>query len=259
MINDIRETERKVVIVLDLGGTIVEEANPNNMFAIPSEVLDAKGLDELKAFRILMGIITILMKENTRPSKEQLPATQMIQNYITENNINLTVEDIEELAWHMLGGENCEYLKPLPDAECFLKEIKDVGVDIVALSNTAIPLTLLNSIFRVHNIYDYFNEIILSSECGWRKPSDEIFDVLENKMSIQENDFVLLIGNDYKADIEPAIKRGYRTAFLQHIDASVEQDGKKADVIGQSLQIIKNEVLKQIMQWRENNEKTALA
>ena len=252
------ESQHKVVIVVDLGGTIVEEANPQ-MGAIPKAVFEAMGLNEQTVMGILSGIITKLTLENLGQSKEQLPATQIIEDYITENCIHLSVKDIEELAWQMLGNDNCEYLKPLPGAEELLKELKDYSVKVVALSNTALPLGLVNRIFKAHKIYDYFDEIILSSECGWRKPSVEIFDVLEQKMKIQENDFVLLIGNDYKADIEPAMSRGYLTAFLQSAGAFADQNQKESDITGQNLRGIQNDILQQIIKWRKENEKTALA
>lgn len=241
------QTERKIFVIVDLGGTIVDEQNPK-MIEIPEEIVSKYQIPIQQVMGLLDGIVMELMQENMKTTIEQKCATTMIDEYLEKKNYPLTVTQIEELAWYMLGGKNSTYLKPLKGAIELLEQVKNTGANIIALSNTALTLNILNRIFEAHNMKEYFKDIILSSECGYRKPYVPIFKVLESSENIQKEDCVILLGNDLKADIEPAKQRGYKTVLFT-TDMSLQED--KSMLIGHDLDTCKNKIINEISKWRK--------
>lgn len=239
---------KKIFVVVDLGGTIVDEKNPE-MGAISEEITRKYQLSVQQAMGLISGIVMDLMQENMKTTVEQKCATTMIEEFLKKANCPLTVEQVEEMAWYMLGGENSTYLQPLEGAEELLEQISKTGANVVALSNTALTLNILNRIFEVHNIKNRFKDIILSSECGYRKPYAPIFEFLESKENITKDDLVILLGNDLKADIEPAKQRGYKTVLYTK-DMSLEEN--ESMLIGHDLETCKNKILNEISEWRKN-------
>ena len=126
---------------------------------------------------------------------------------------------------------------------------RDEDIENVTNMFTALTLNILNRIFEVHKIKDYFDDIILSSECGFRKPYASIFDFLESKEDIKKEDFTILLGNDLNADIVPAKQRGYKTVFLTE-DISITEN--ESMLIGDDLETCKNMILEEISKWRDN-------
>ena len=239
---------KKIFIIVDLGGTIVDEKNPE-MGAITEEITSKYQLSVQQTMGLLSGIVMELMQENMQTTVEQKCATTMIEEFLKHAKCPLTVEQVEEMVWYMLGGEKSTYLKPLEGAVELLEQVKEYGANIIALSNTALTLNILKRIFKVHKIKNIFMDIILSSECGYRKPYDPIFDFMESKENITKNDLVILLGNDLKADIVPAKQRGYKTVLYTQ-DMSLEEN--ESMLIGHDLETCKNKIINEISVWRKN-------
>ncbi|BDS11587.1 HAD family hydrolase [Aureispira anguillae] len=206
-------TEGRYIVVFDLGGTLVDEAMPE-LKALPKALIEKTGMDEKSLTQLLYYGIDQLMKENFRLSDDQIPASTILQNTLDHFKLNISLEILEEVAWQLFGGAETTYLTPLEGARELLKDLKESGGEIIALSNTAIPKSLLNKVFETHQLGGYFDEIILSSECGWRKPSSNVFKQLEETINLTPKDFVLFVGNSYEADMLPAINRGYKTVYI---------------------------------------------
>lgn len=246
---------KRVVVITDLGGTIVDEKNPE-FGMISSDVLSEYGISIEQAVPVLSAIVNDLFKENMKPSIEQLTSTSIIEEFLANNNISLSVEQIEKMAWSALGAEKTNYLTPLTGAIEFLKEIKETNADIIALSNTALTLNILNMIFERFDIKKFFKSIILSSECGYKKPATQIYDYLEKNENLVSDDLIIMVGNDYNADITPALKRGYKTVLITEESSINAADNL---IICRNLPDAKEAVLKEINLWREANEKSVLA
>ena len=92
-------------------------------------------------------------------------------------DICLTTDDVIGLMWQMLGKESCEYLPPLQGVLDLLDDLYEQDIQIDGISNTVLPENLLNPILSRHNMKKYFRRIVLSSECGYRKHSDEFFEI----------------------------------------------------------------------------------
>lgn len=171
-------------------GTILDETAPK-LQSIPKEFVSETGISEQNFSQFLLYSIDQLMKENFRIADDQIPAQKILKKAIAKFNVDLPIETLEEAAFHLLGGSSTDYLKPIPHAVSLLKELKDTGAIIIALSNTAIPLSVLKFILEIHNLNQYFYSIILSSECGWRKPCPRAFEQMENAVAFSSDDFMI--------------------------------------------------------------------
>lgn len=59
----------------------------------------------------------------------------------------------------------------------------------------------------------YFKVIVVSGEIGWKKPSQQIFNIALSELSISAEE-TLFIGDDYEADIKGSKKVGMKTIYL---------------------------------------------
>ncbi|MEA5504691.1 HAD family hydrolase [Halotia wernerae UHCC 0503] len=206
-------TEGRYIVGFDLGGTLLEEGFPK-LHTIPKEISSNAGIEEEVLSQLLLYSMDQLINENQRISDEQIPAKIILEEAINYFKINISIELLEEAAWHLLGENTTSYLKPLPNAHKLLEELKQNGAILIALSNTAIPSSILDRILEVHNMRRYFSYITLSSECGWRKPHIKAFEQMESSINLTFQDSMTFIGNDYEADILPAIQKGYKTVYI---------------------------------------------
>lgn len=163
---------------------------------------------------IFSEITKALYYENQKKTDKQVPTSKIIEGILHKYDICLTTDDVIGLMWQMLGKESCEYLPPLQGVLDLLDDLYEQDIQIYGISNTVLPENLLNPILSRHNMKKYFRRIVLSSECGYRKPSDEFFEILEQYINYQKTDTIVLIGDSYENDISPAIKRGYDTIYI---------------------------------------------
>ena len=202
-----------IYFVFDLGGTLLKLNTPH--FTHLSKMEQKKiGLETGCYDMIFSEITKALYYENQKKADKQVPTSKSIEGILHKYDICLTTDDVIGLMWQMLGKESCEYLPPLQGVLDLLDDLYEQDIQIYGISNTVLPENLLNPILSRHNMKKYFRRIVLSSECGYRKPSDEFFEILEQYINYQKTDTIVLIGDSYENDISPAIKRGYDTIYI---------------------------------------------
>ena len=72
----------------------------------------------------------------------------------------------------------------------------------------------LNTVLREFGLNEYFNDVIESAGIGIRKPDPEIYRMAIYKMGLTTGD-VVIIGDSYKNDIDPANILGCRSVWLK--------------------------------------------
>ena len=127
------------------------------------------------------------------------------------------------------------------------KEIKlfpDVIPTLDALKNAGIPMGVITNgdpenqkwKMELKNLTPYFTVQIISGEVGISKPDLRIFEIAQNRAcellvglgKLEDGDSlkpseILYIGDSIKHDIEPSVKMGWKSVFINHT-------GKKYDV-----------------------------
>lgn len=102
-------------------------------------------------------------------------------------------------------------LRRKPYTGKLLKVLKDSGYRLGLVSNTEALLTAHD--LRALGISAKFDQIVLSSELGFKKPSREIFDVALERMNVEASESVF-VGDNFSDDIVGAVNSGIDAIFL---------------------------------------------
>ena len=107
-----------------------------------------------------------------------------------------------------------EYIRSLelrPYAEKLLKKIRET-CKLGLVSNFTCAQVVHESMKRL-GITQYFNSVIISQECGWRKPHKKIFTEALEKLHVKPEEAVFIGDNPFE-DIKGAADAGMKTVFV---------------------------------------------
>lgn len=104
------------------------------------------------------------------------------------------------------------YIKCYSGVKKLLARLKEEGYKLYVLSNAQAAFTIPE--LKKLKIYDIFDGIAISSDYGIKKPNKEFFIKAINNFGIKDEN-IIMIGNDYKCDIEPANELGLKTIFIE--------------------------------------------
>ncbi len=100
--------------------------------------------------------------------------------------------------------------KPFPFTPGVLERLKRCGYGLGILSNWDPGL---RDILRNGGIYDFFDQVIISSETGFLKPDENIFRIALEKAGLLNTE-CLLVGDNYYDDVLGAAKAGMKSVLI---------------------------------------------
>lgn len=199
------------VVVFDLGGTVLDAAAPEFELLTDDSFSHFAAADLMRHTRELFAD---LMAESTATEPTQRSVEEVYRAYSERTGCDIPRVDIEECAWRMIGGPRTRYLTPLPHAVAALEACRLDGVGLVAMSNTALPSSLLERILSVHGLANAFDAVVLSSEIGWRKPSENLVRCVETLYPHLHPSRFMMVGDDAALDLMPCARRGWATVLV---------------------------------------------
>lgn len=107
----------------------------------------------------------------------------------------------------------------------FLPRLRDLGYKISILSNYT---TDLRGRLQSEGITDLVDEVVISAEVGYHKPSIEIFDILCSRLQISPKELVFI--DDSEASLVTASEIGY-TPILFLNNEQLFEDLKNLDIL----------------------------
>ena len=126
----------------------------------------------------------------------------------------LEVEN-EELALH-LGDHYAERrnanLRLFPDALDVLNRLQSAGYPLGLITNG--PADVQRQEIETLALADYFDPIYIEGEVGYGKPDERVLENAARAVGLSP-ERILFVGNSYRADIEPAIRAGWHTAWVR--------------------------------------------
>ena len=102
------------------------------------------------------------------------------------------------------------YIRPFRGVKTMLRELRRVG-KVYLLSNAQSCFTINE--LKECGLYDLFDDIIISSDVGRKKPYGEIFDIAFDRFGITAENSIY-VGNDMRDDILGATRGGMRTLYI---------------------------------------------
>lgn len=97
-----------------------------------------------------------------------------------------------------------------PDVITVLKELRALGLKLGLCSNASYNGAAMRAQFANFGLTDYLDAITISSEVGWRKPSEKIFQAALESLGTRPNES-LMVGDKSREDIAGAQLLGLKT------------------------------------------------
>lgn len=111
-----------------------------------------------------------------------------------------------------------EYVKLYDGVKEMFEALKKAGKKVYLLSNAQRVFTEYE--LKGLDIFKYFDDIFISSDCGTKKPDQRFFDLLIEKHALNPKECIM-IGNDMSTDIAGAKAAGMDTFYI-HSNISPE-------------------------------------
>ncbi len=135
-------------------------------------------------------------------------------------------EELTILTGQFFRALSTEYIRLYDGARELLSRLKKSGARLFLLTNAQRAFTEYE--LRALDITGYFDGIIISSDCGVKKPDIRFFTALLERYSLAPAD-CLMLGNDRSTDIAGAKAAGMAALYI-HSNLSPEPDnGPRAD------------------------------
>lgn len=145
-------------------------------------------------------------------------AIKEVENSLLDYDIVTIFQDLSGLdeniciqAAQLFREKSIDHLKLFDGVASLLKTLKEKGYNIYLLSNAQAVFTILE--LKKLEIYDFFDEIFISSLYKVKKPNLDFYNLAITKTASSYTSS-MMIGNDYQNDIEPAQKLGLKTIFI---------------------------------------------
>lgn len=222
--------------IFDLYGTLVDihtNENKASLWKYMSRYMSLQGAPyspaELKKkYRALIRAAFTARFEKCRtqfpqigPEEIEIDLSRVIAELYRERNISPTSDMIADWAL-MFRTVSLEYERLFDGAGTLLKALRQQGKKVFLLSNAQRLFTVPE--LRSLGIYDLFDDVFISSDLGFMKPSKQFYRALLQKHSLAPEACVM-VGNDWKSDAWGAHNSGLASMYI-HTAQSPELTGE---------------------------------
>lgn len=128
--------------------------------------------------------------------------------------------------------------RPRDELKHVLDGIRELNLRVGLISNVMSGRHIIEAL-KLWRLDDYFDAMIFSDNVGFRKPRPEIFKYALSMLNVDANDAVM-IGDDFRADIEGALNINMKAIYLNVDDLKVN-----FKYVAKNL----NDALKWIVEW----------
>ena len=146
---------------------------------------------------------------------------KIFKKLFTEKGVEVTDEEVENIC-AVFRCYSTEYIRLYDGVIDLLDTLKEKGKKTFLLSNAQRSFTM-NEI-NMLGIKKYFDGIFISSEHQVSKPSVYFYNGLIEKYGLNKDESIM-IGNDYKADIDGSKNAGIKSLYI-HQSISPDIKGK---------------------------------
>ena len=103
-------------------------------------------------------------------------------------------------------------LRLFPDALTVLDRLRDAGTPMGLITNG--PADVQRQEIETLGLAPYFDPIYIEGEVGYGKPDERVLASAAAAVGLPP-ERILFVGNSYRHDIEPAIRAGWKTAWVR--------------------------------------------
>ena len=206
----------------DLYGTLVDihtvEDHPGFWKALCGALAEFGG-QNIPEPKKLQARYLDLVQENERAisrtagpnAKVEIELRHVFSRILSEADISPAAETVEALALRF-RELSTSHLRLYAGAKELLSALRGQGSRVILLSNAQSCFTLPE--LRRLGLEDCFDQIIISSDIGFRKPDPRIYQAALQAARLQPED-CLMIGNDPECDILGAVNAGLDAFYIR--------------------------------------------
>lgn len=213
---DIRTNESKASLWKYMAGYMTLQGAPYSAPELRKRyrsLIDALRLEQWKKSREKFPDVT--------PEEIEVNLSQVFSRLYSEKDIAPSPQMIADWAL-MYRTVSLDYVRLYDGAEALLQELRRRGKKIWLLSNAQRLFT--EPELRSLGLYDLFDDVLISSDIGFMKPSKQFYTALLEKHGLAPETSVM-IGNDWQADAWGAHNNGLACMYI-HTAQSPEPVGE---------------------------------
>lgn len=125
-----------------------------------------------------------------------------------------------ERAARFFREKSTDHIRLYDGATQLLDRLRAAGCGVYLLTNAQRVFTMWE--LEHLDLLRCFDGVLISSDCGVRKPDKRFFDILLRRYAI-EPESAVMIGNDARCDVAGAKKAGLRTMYIRSNISPVEE------------------------------------
>jgi 2-haloacid dehalogenase len=133
-------------------------------------------------------------------------------------------------------------LPPHPEVPMALQRLKDAGLRLAALTNSA--QTAAETQLSNAGLADYFEKIMSVQAVGKFKPAVEIYNMAAEKLKESARDLWMVAAHDW--DVAGAMHAGWRGAFVARPGMVVAPQANAPDIVGQDLTEVADQLIERL-------------
>ncbi len=162
-----------------------------------------------------------------RATDDEIDILAVMTSSFREHGVELTDDDVR-LFLQAAQDVWSSYYALAASTHALLEALRERGLKLALVSNTASPRWLLEPILERQGLVDRLDTIVLSSEVGKRKPHPAIFERALGELAV-EPDEALFVGDRLGADVLGASRIGMSTVQALWFRADEDSDGVEPD------------------------------
>ncbi len=212
------------MISLDVGGTLLDLAEPESAYAVflerygyPSDKEQIRSWIRTSQVESGGEGVSVTSEFTVSGEKEQTRRDKMISIFLREAGVDKGLEDCRKAMWESWLKE--PVFRLFPEVISVLAQLKEQGFVLGAVSNWEPRLSQLCENLEIGKYLDFF---VVSELEGHVKPSTRLFERALEKVGVDPKE-VIHVGDDLTKDIRPAHKVGMRGVLIER-DSSIKVD-----------------------------------
>jgi putative hydrolase of the HAD superfamily len=162
-----------------------------------------------------------------RASEDEIDILAVMTSSFREHGVELTDDDVR-LFLQAAQDVWSSYYALAASTHALLEALRERGLKLALVSNTASPRWLLEPILERQGLVDRVDTIVLSSEVGKRKPHPAIFERALGELAVEPAE-ALFVGDRLGADVLGASRVGMSTVQALWFRADEDSDGVEPD------------------------------
>jgi putative hydrolase of the HAD superfamily len=216
-------------VLFDWGGTLMDDEWSDEIalegHSAGLAALTQDGLPDAAAF-------TAYLREHESElfplaGEDEIDISDVMTRSFAEQGVDLTDDDVR-LFLQAAQDVWSSYYALAASAHALLESLRERGLKLALVSNTASPQWLLEPILERQGIADRVDSIVLSSEVGKRKPHPAIFERALRDLGVDSRE-ALFVGDRVEADVFGASRVGMKTVQAFWFRADEGPDGVEPD------------------------------